>query len=794
MGTNHNIATPTLDNEPDGIAALNRIQNQVIDAQFQAGGFAGELFGFRGCHGLDPGDNNDTRGMFFMNFRRFMLEHVPVRLLADAEGTPILQNQGINGQVKFDPMLIPTITRHPALKYRRVELINEINDFNGLGAPEEFQDPLDHRTIFRSEIPGNLQFEPTDKRTIARLDADPEGEPRDIIAELPIVLSMGDDGLGAGDQPRFKPIRVGDLLTPFAFGAVYKPFDPLNRLPRNFLAQEWMTFAEAASAGLGFEPASFYTLEPDQDGWDLLSETLDNKGRRDSRQIADSLQVSTQIYERMSVLDFGRLDLHAFTPFVNRTEPLIGTGPGALLASEPQFDPAGDPLSGTLLGSDTRVGLAEPPAQRLLSLATALSRGGDPLTTPLIGTVNLNTAPDTVLRSVPGFATPLQFSAAGIEYDRYNADGTNIVPNGELLDWGAGRVAGKTPLNFREPLPANGEPWTPPFGVGDPFGDYDQAYSDWIRSWKNVSDVPASLLAWRDRTRGAFRRPARVNPAVGQGGFTVQARQPESVFDYTPNRSILNGFIASPPIWAPGTDQNDILSLSLNNFATDYARNALSGQNASSEQPGLSGIGSVLGLTVTRFDPLANNPQIIANPRLQDPTNPAASNYRVSVYEAVPQGTTTRLAIDEYAMEAIDQDENGEADTNPLAIGDEVILVPNDPVNDDNFSYTLGRGRYLNENPDLLDRSRSLEDEVVDDILEELAVLNGAANTVDVRSDFFAAWFLVRGYREDDVEGLEPGEPMRPTYEKRFLMVLDRSNVTESGELPRVLFIREVPL
>ena len=151
-------------------------------------------------------------------------------------------------------------------------------------------------------------------------------------------------------------------------------------------------------------------------------------------------------------------------------------------------------------------------------------------------------------------------------------------------------------------------------------------------------------------------------------------------------------------------------------------------------------------------------------------------------------------AIDEYAMEAIDQDENGEADTNPLAIGDEVILVPNDPVNDDNFSYTLGRGRYLNENPDLLDRSRSLEDEVVDDILEELAVLNGAANTVDVRSDFFAAWFLVRGYREDDVEGLEPGEPMRPTYEKRFLMVLDRSNVTESGELPRVLFIREVPL
>ena len=74
------------------------------------------------------------------------------------------------------------------------------------------------------------------------------------------------------------------------------------------------------------------------------------------------------------------------------------------------------------------------------------------------------------------------------------------------------------------------------------------------------------------------------------------------------------------------------------------------------------------------------------------------------------------------------------------------------------------------------------------------AVACGAANTVDVRSDFFAAWFLVRGYREDDVEGLEPGEPMRPTYEKRFLMVLDRSNVTESGELPRVLFIREVPL
>jgi hypothetical protein len=440
------------------------------------------------------------------------------------------------------------------------------------------------------------------------------------------------------------------------------------------------------------------------------------------------------------------------------------------------------------------VGLSEPPAQRLLSLATALSRGGDPLTTPVIGTVNLNTAPDTVLRSVPGFATPLQFSGAGVEYDLYNADGSDITPNGPLMDWAAGRAAGKTAFAFLEPVPTNGEPWTPPFGVGDPFGNYDTQTSTYAQSWRNVADVPSSLLAWRDRTRAAFRRPSRVNPAVGQGGFQVQARQPESVYDYTPNRAIAEGFITSPPMWPLGGNRNDILSMSLNNFATDFSRNALSGQNASSEVPGLAGVGSLLGLTVTRFDPLANDPQTIANPRLQDPTNPAASNWRRHIYEAIPQGSTTRHAIDEYAMESIDQDWNGEADTNPLALGDEVTLSLNDPIEDDNFSYTLGRGRYLNENPDLGARARSLEDEVVDDVLEELAILNGAANSVDVRSDFYAAWFLVRGYRDDDVEGLEPGEPMRPTYEKRFLMVLDRSNVTEAGQLPRVLFVREVPL
>ena len=94
--------------------------------------------------------------------------------------------------------------------------------------------------------------------------------------------------------------------------------------------------------------------------------------------------------------------------------------------------------------------------------------------------------------------------------------------------------------------------------------------------------------------------------------------------------------------------------------------------------------------------------------------------------------------------------------------------------------YTDGAGR--------------IADQLDDDYDEKLALINGMIGTASVRSDFFAVWFVVHGYQRDDVEGLSPDDPLVPTVAKRFLMVVDRSNVQRLGDKPRILMLQELPM
>lgn len=94
----------------------------------------------------------------------------------------------------------------------------------------------------------------------------------------------------------------------------------------------------------------------------------------------------------------------------------------------------------------------------------------------------------------------------------------------------------------------------------------------------------------------------------------------------------------------------------------------------------------------------------------------------------------------------------------------------------------------------------------------EMALLDAVMNSVTIRSDVFAVWFVVNGYLPSDCEGLEPylgpgaadfgrgdaqearfSTPLVPTLSKRFLMVVDRSNVTRTGERPRIVMFEELP-
>lgn len=77
---------------------------------------------------------------------------------------------------------------------------------------------------------------------------------------------------------------------------------------------------------------------------------------------------------------------------------------------------------------------------------------------------------------------------------------------------------------------------------------------------------------------------------------------------------------------------------------------------------------------------------------------------------------------------------------------------------------------------------------------ESLAAYNAVANTVTARSDVFAVWFLLHGYTDSDTQGLGPNDPLIPTVARRFLMIVDRSNVVTQGDKPRILMFQELPL
>lgn len=90
-----------------------------------------------------------------------------------------------------------------------------------------------------------------------------------------------------------------------------------------------------------------------------------------------------------------------------------------------------------------------------------------------------------------------------------------------------------------------------------------------------------------------------------------------------------------------------------------------------------------------------------------------------------------------------------------------------------------------------------------------LAILDAVMNSVTTRSDVFCVWFVLHGYTRADTEGLDYygsptsfaytpddevfAKPMTPSVSRRFVMVVDRSNVIAAGQKPRILLFQELP-
>jgi hypothetical protein len=83
---------------------------------------------------------------------------------------------------------------------------------------------------------------------------------------------------------------------------------------------------------------------------------------------------------------------------------------------------------------------------------------------------------------------------------------------------------------------------------------------------------------------------------------------------------------------------------------------------------------------------------------------------------------------------------------------------------------------------------------ITDDWSEKLLAAGAISTTATVSSDYYAVYFVVQGYQRSDCENLGPDDPLVPSVAKRFLMVLDRSQVTRKGEKPRVLLMTELPM
>ena len=109
--------------------------------------------------------------------------------------------------------------------------------------------------------------------------------------------------------------------------------------------------------------------------------------------------------------------------------------------------------------------------------------------------------------------------------------------------------------------------------------------------------------------------------------------------------------------------------------------------------------------------------------------------------------------------------------------------------------------------------------EASDDAEERLAIFRAISNIVSTRSDIFTAWYILRAYDPKDIEAItipaglsderaivdlmNPNSPhalnsdthpgLLPAWERRILVIFDRSNVRRPTDRPKVLLLVELP-
>ncbi|MEZ6318803.1 MAG: hypothetical protein R3B49_08630 [Phycisphaerales bacterium] len=254
-------------------------------------------------------------------------------------------------------------------------------------------------------------------------------------------------------------------------------------------------------------------------------------------------------------------------------------------------------------------------------------------------------------------------------------------------------------------------------------------------------DIAATIAAYRDRTAPQWRNLSNIQrgwqgtgDATSDSDWPLDLNSPQLRYDPAEVQPALFG---SPP---PPQFRNRLV----NNLSGDAGRSFATGILGVRETPGFSSLGELLAVTftpTTRFD-----------------LGPVAAGANAN-FEAYRANTVQSLGLD----------------------GKPVALV------------NVGSSKLASFETDTYDDGKEA-DEIIDDMGERTAIANGVLGSLSVSSDIYAVWFVVNGYRRSDVADLLPGDPLVPSYARRFLMVIDRSNVTTESDMPRVLVFKELPL
>jgi hypothetical protein len=562
--------------------------------------------------------------------------------------------------------------------------------------------------------------------------------------------------------------RVTDMLAPLGVGPEYAPLSPAgfgdpyipdgsDRVPGRYL-----TLSEALALALGFEG----DLDIEDASGDLVD--ADGDGMPDGDGTTDLSIANRYIY-----FDLGkRLPLQP--PGQAPTgdwEYVFDAGHLWLDKFVPFVDqtPHSDPATGSQIlyepPQDVAIGERLTPAMKLLDsvqTATDTSNAEAFLGRAVPGRININTASLSVLRSIGMLSPSQQWDAFGVP---------------QHWAWRLANQFGNVQADS-----------------AGPFNEDPQPYIEWARDKLGLPDIglmdsAATLLSYRDRLNQTPYRYSSwpSDPATGQPVLDARAYSGFSPSDdptVTP----------FPPL---GNDLTpSAAQVALDNRRDDFGRQSIAGIPALREVPGFASAAEVL-----------------------------AARVRPDLEEAYLAGGLPFLAREVAAAQL---DFLGTDRLQGLA---QELKTFETPDGAQEFRTMLESRRYTDYDP--FDSSSGYDpaeafyaDEIGNDYDEKLVLSSQVLNLVTTRSDLFAVWFVVRGYTEADVSNLrgdvndpanppESADPMVPSLERRYLMIVDRSKVgtwvdrdgdgsggnpgdeDETSEIvtrPEIVLLREVPM